>query len=366
MGRFDGSKFAENKRRREFLLLGIAGGAGVIALAALGISQKTTGGGGGVSLTPPKVPYASGPHVLSDSPHQYISTDPSISPTSDNTIDLGNQNLRWRALSLSGPFKGYGGVGDVNPTVKLDGGGLNFGVGGSTPTDTKISRFSAGVLQSDSDFVPSGDNSKSLGNTTTPLRWKNIAMVGTFTLRNLTITSDGNNITMDTGSDTNLFLMRGTLVPNTDNVSDIGSSSGPRRWKNIIVSGSITFSPIVLSTDGTNLTIDTSSNTSLILNKGHVVPANTNVSDLGTTNGPRYWRNAYFDGTILRYKGINTAGFGVPAIVAEGDLTGQTGTVASVCAYTVGASNGVFKVGGDVDITAFTCYLQCRGYNSTI
>src|SRR6266702_897498 len=70
MGRWDGSKFAENKRRKEFLLIGLAGGAGVIALAALGVSQKTTGGSGG-ALTPPKIPYAFSAHVMKDTPMSY-------------------------------------------------------------------------------------------------------------------------------------------------------------------------------------------------------------------------------------------------------------------------------------------------------
>lgn len=50
-----------------------------------------------------------------------------------------------------------------------------------------------------------------------------------------------------------------------------------------------------------------------------------------------------------------TVGFGVPAIVADTRLTGQTGAVASVVTYTPTA-DGTFEVSGNVNVTAGTTY----------
>lgn len=57
---------------------------------------------------------------------------------------------------------------------------------------------------------------------------------------------------------------------------------------------------------------------------------------------------------IVTYRGISTAGFGVPAIFGSGRSTAQTAAVASVAAYTVGGADGSFEVWPNVNVTAST------------
>jgi hypothetical protein len=56
---------------------------------------------------------------------------------------------------------------------------------------------------------------------------------------------------------------------------------------------------------------------------------------------------------VTTYNGIATAGNGVGAIVANADLTSQSGA-ATVTTYTAPASNGTYRVGGYLNITAVT------------
>ena len=57
---------------------------------------------------------------------------------------------------------------------------------------------------------------------------------------------------------------------------------------------------------------------------------------------------------ISKYQNITTVGWGVPAIYGSGRSTAQTGAVASVATYTVGAADGSFLVSMNILVTAFT------------
>lgn len=61
-------------------------------------------------------------------------------------------------------------------------------------------------------------------------------------------------------------------------------------------------------------------------------------------------------GKTATYNNIVTSGWGVPAIYGSGRLTAQTGAVASVTSYTVGAADGSFDVSGYVNITTSTTH----------
>lgn len=61
---------------------------------------------------------------------------------------------------------------------------------------------------------------------------------------------------------------------------------------------------------------------------------------------------------LSAYNAINTAGWGLSAIYGSGRSTAQTGDVASVAAYTVGAADGSFIVSCNVNVTAFTAGTQ--------
>jgi hypothetical protein len=57
-------------------------------------------------------------------------------------------------------------------------------------------------------------------------------------------------------------------------------------------------------------------------------------------------------GKITNYNGIATAGWGVLAVQQFGRSTAQTGAVASVAAYTLGAADGSFRISANVSVTA--------------
>jgi hypothetical protein len=59
---------------------------------------------------------------------------------------------------------------------------------------------------------------------------------------------------------------------------------------------------------------------------------------------------------LTSYNGVNTAGNGVPVIVAQGRVTAQTAAVASIAAYTVGAADGTFEVSANVLVTTSTTH----------
>jgi hypothetical protein len=59
---------------------------------------------------------------------------------------------------------------------------------------------------------------------------------------------------------------------------------------------------------------------------------------------------------ITAYNGVNTAGNGVPAIVAYGRTVGATAAVASIAAVTVGAADSTFEVSANVLVTTATTH----------
>ncbi len=69
-----------------------------------------------------------------------------------------------------------------------------------------------------------------------------------------------------------------------------------------------------------------------------------------SVNG-NYWIDS--NGVNTKYKNVSTAGWGVPAIYGQGRSTAQTGAVASVATYTVGAADGSFIVSANANITTF-------------
>ncbi|HYT44093.1 MAG TPA: right-handed parallel beta-helix repeat-containing protein, partial [Methylomirabilota bacterium] len=257
--------------------------------------------------------------------------DGETDPFSDNIYDLGTSALRWRTL--------------YTPII-------NSGVSDLTLTPNTA-------------VIPSSDNSKSLG--TSALRWLNMITSGNGGFYVYGAVSDANptsrlsSMTLDfgvggaTAVDTTLsrasaaqFQSNSSLRPTIDNSKNLGDST--HRWASCFF--------LTLSAAGSAMAI-IAGNNKINWDGSQFYPDTDNVWDLGFST--KAWRDFYVSrnvilngGKITKYNGITTAGFGVPAIVGEGDLTGQTGTVASVAAYTVGAANGVFKVGGDLDVTAFT------------
>ena len=61
-------------------------------------------------------------------------------------------------------------------------------------------------------------------------------------------------------------------------------------------------------------------------------------------------------GKLTAYNGVNTAGNGVPIIVAQDRTVAATAAVASIATYTVGANDGTFEVSANVLVTTATTH----------
>lgn len=89
----------------------------------------------------------------------------------------------------------------------------------------------------------------------------------------------------------------------------------------------------------------------------------TSCINVGTAN-TIIFRNAANSATLLtlapagvtNYANVATAGWGVPAIYGAGTVSAQTVRSAAVATYTVGAADGTFEVGGNVNVTTSTTH----------
>lgn len=59
---------------------------------------------------------------------------------------------------------------------------------------------------------------------------------------------------------------------------------------------------------------------------------------------------------VNQYLGVNTAGWGVPAIYGTGRVTAQNAAAAAITTYTVGAADGTFLISGNVNVTTATTH----------
>lgn len=62
---------------------------------------------------------------------------------------------------------------------------------------------------------------------------------------------------------------------------------------------------------------------------------------------------AVMGGAITKYNNVSTVGWGVPAIYGYNRFTAQTAAVATIASYTVGAADGSFEVGANVNVTTY-------------
>jgi hypothetical protein len=118
----------------------------------------------------------------------------------------------------------YGGVkilnqGDANPLVFLIKDYLEFGPGGASALDTWLHRIGVGEIEVKNDLVPTGDNAGKIGyGGASPLRWSEIHAIDIYASQ---------------------FHYAGNLLPDADNLYDIGENSTPKRWRNIYLAGLI-------------------------------------------------------------------------------------------------------------------------------
>lgn len=71
------------------------------------------------------------------------------------------------------------------------------------------------------------------------------------------------------------------------------------------------------------------------------------------SNAARSVKNI-FQTPVTAYNGVDTAGYGVPVIVANERVTGQTAAVASIAAITVGSADSTYEVSANVLVTTAT------------
>lgn len=82
----------------------------------------------------------------------------------------------------------------------------------------------------------------------------------------------------------------------------------------------------------------------------------TVVGVAGTFSGALSGTTGAFTGALSKIANITTAGSGVPVTVAVGRSTAQAAAVASVAAFTVGASDASFEVSANILITTATTH----------
>jgi len=84
---------------------------------------------------------------------------------------------------------------------------------------------------------------------------------------------------------------------------------------------------------------------------------NVTITLTGTTPAYSITNTLRLIDKIGFYNGINTAGWGMPAIYASGRSVAQTGAVANVTSYVVGASDGSFLIQANVLVITSTAHV---------
>jgi len=143
-----------------------------------------------------------------------VSLDHHLEPSDNEYGVLGSESAHWKEVhSLYSLL--YGSLrirvaGQTNPKTQLDDSMLQFGPGGGSALDTWLKRVGAGLLELKTDLLPVNDNSGNLGSALK--RFSNIYGVN-YHFEN--------------------------LVPDADNLYDLGESSTPKRWRDLYLAGSV-------------------------------------------------------------------------------------------------------------------------------
>jgi hypothetical protein len=109
--------------------------------------------------------------------------------------------------------------GDANPLASLLEDRLQFGSGGTAALDTWLRRLVSGEFEVKNDLVPTGDNAGKIGHGgDSPRRWSEIHAIDLYASQ---------------------FHWTGNLIPDADNLYDIGENVTPKRWRDIYLAGAI-------------------------------------------------------------------------------------------------------------------------------
>jgi len=144
-------------------------------------------------------------------------------PSDNEQGILGSELSHWKeAHSLYAFLYGYLRVrvaGDANPKAQLDASMLQFGPGGASALDTWLKRMAPGAFEVKNDLVPTGDNAGKIGyGGVSPKRWNELHVVDAYV---------------------DQYHFTGNLLPDADNLYDLGESISPKRWRDLHLAGSI-------------------------------------------------------------------------------------------------------------------------------
>lgn len=167
-------------------------------------------------------------------------------------------------------------------------------------------------------------------------------------------TDDGTVVRLTTAADQ---VGIGTATPGGGTKVEIDASSGGFATGLTVSNGASVFTGGTVTVDAPVLNATQAWNAGAVAFTG----VRLNVTDVASAaaslladlqvGGTSMWAVGK-SGRVTRYSGVSTAGWGSPAIYASGRSTGQTGAVATVTSYTVGAADGSFDVSANLNVTA--------------
>lgn len=175
----------------------------------------------------------------------------------------------------------------------------------------------------------------------------------------------------EVSGDATMFLLATATAPSSNNfIISNDSATGSTTLNTRVGSAAVIFSQgnseaarfagntgnllVAITADGTGriqLPTGTTAAGGVTLGNVNIYQNATNALTLGASAGTT------LTGKVTSYNAITTAGWGVLAIQADGNIAGTTNArSAAVATYTVGAADGTFVVSGAINITTSTTF----------
>lgn len=269
---------------------------------------------------------------------------------------------------------------DTGITANTEGIGIAFGGTSANPPATVTRTFANGTITQQREFEFTGPTYDFTSSGT-------ITDAATVSITEAPIAASGTTITR-----AHTLWIRGDSTPPILTIDALGSSNTASLRLNSVSANEVNFyinnsRKAYVGYDGT-LNIATSVNTSIILNtngtdrisisgtgattltavgshgllytdgssvltKINHVAAGQLLLSAGTTTVPAWNNNINIDtnGKVTKYNGISTVASGVPSMVAQVNLTGQSATIAATTFYTTPAAAGLYVIMWTATIT---------------
>jgi hypothetical protein len=151
-----------------------------------------------------------------------VSLDHHLEPSDNEYGILGSESAHWKEVhALYSLLYGYLRIrvaGQSDPKMQLDDSMLQFGTGGSA-LDTWLKRTGSGAFEVKNDLVPTGDNAGKIGyGGVSPKRWNELHVVDAYV---------------------DQYHFTGNLLPDADDLYDLGENVTPKRWRDLYLAGAI-------------------------------------------------------------------------------------------------------------------------------